>query len=257
MQPKIVYSRFPRSWDLSANFLAAFIIFLGTGIGLFAGWLDLPVAVFVFVLTGWIVSLCLHEGAHAFAAYWGGDRSVAAKGYLSLEPLTYTQPFLSFVLPLLYLILGGIGLPGGAVSIDHSVLKSKRWQAFVSAAGPLANLVFLIILTIPFLLGLPDDGSRFWQAVALLGALQASAVVLNLLPVPGLDGFGILRPYLPRDMQMQANQIAPMLSVLLLMMFISHSANKALWSAVYELTDFFAVDRFLIFEGWKSFRFWM
>ncbi|MEF0941657.1 hypothetical protein [Rhizobium sp. BR 362] len=96
---------------------------------------DLPVAVFVFVLTGWIVSLCLHEGAHALSAYWGGDRSVAAKGYLSPELLAYTQPLLSFALPLLYLLLGRIGLPGGAVSIDHGVsvgglsyLLPDHWQ---------------------------------------------------------------------------------------------------------------------------------
>ncbi|MEF0941656.1 hypothetical protein [Rhizobium sp. BR 362] len=116
--------------------------------------------------------------------------------------------------------------------------------------------MFLLILSIPLLFGLADNDSRFWQTVALLVALQASAVDLNLLPIPGLDGFGILQPYLPRDMQMQANQITPMLSILLLMMITSHSVSKALWSAVYELTDFFAFDRFLIYEGLKFFRFW-
>src|SRR3569833_1722168 len=69
---------------------------------------------FVFVVTGWIVSLCLHEFGHAYFAYQSSDRSEASKGYLTLNPLKYTDVALSFVLPVLFLLLGGIGLLGGA-----------------------------------------------------------------------------------------------------------------------------------------------
>ena len=76
--------------------------------------------VFLFVAAGWIVSLCLHEYAHALVAYKGGDHDVAHRGYLTLNPMKYTHPLLSFVLPVVFLLLGGIGLPGGAVWVDHA-----------------------------------------------------------------------------------------------------------------------------------------
>ena len=91
---------------------------------------------FILVVVGWIFSLCLHEWAHARMAYEGGDTSVVEKGYLSFNPLKYMDPIFSIVLPLAFLVMGGIGLPGGAVYIDQSRLKSKQWSTWVSLAGP-------------------------------------------------------------------------------------------------------------------------
>ena len=70
---------------------------------------------FAIVLVGWVFSLCLHEFSHALVAYYGGDTTVREKGYLTFNPLKYTHPVYSIVLPLLFLVMGGIGLPGGAV----------------------------------------------------------------------------------------------------------------------------------------------
>jgi Zn-dependent protease len=63
---------------------------------------------FLVVLVGWIFSLCLHEFSHALVAYYGGDTSVRDKGYLTFNPLKYTHPLYSIVLPLLFLVMGGI-----------------------------------------------------------------------------------------------------------------------------------------------------
>src|SRR5512139_4306787 len=73
--------------------------------------------VFIFVIAGWIVSLCLHEFGHAFTAWRFGDHDVAVRGYLTLNPFKYSSPLLSIGLPLLFIALGGIGLPGGAVYV--------------------------------------------------------------------------------------------------------------------------------------------
>ncbi len=73
---------------------------------------------FFIVLIGWIFSLCLHEFSHAIVAYNGGDYTVREKGYLSFNPLKYTHPIFSIVMPIIFLLLGGIGLPGGAVYIE-------------------------------------------------------------------------------------------------------------------------------------------
>ena len=97
------------------------------------------VLTFVVVLIGWIFSLCLHEFSHALVAYLGGDTTVKDKGYLTFNPLKYTHPVYSLLLPLLFLVLGGIGLPGGAVYIETWRLRSRTWMSAVSLAGPTAK----------------------------------------------------------------------------------------------------------------------
>ncbi len=83
---------------------------------------------------GWIFSLGLHEFAHALVAYWGEDKTVKDKGYLTFNLFKYTQPGLSIILPLVFILIGGMGLPGGAVYINRSLLKSLVWYSFVSVA---------------------------------------------------------------------------------------------------------------------------
>ena len=99
---------------------------------------------FIIVIIGWIFSLCLHEFSHALVAYYGGDTSVREKGYLTFNPLKYTHPVYSILLPMVFLLLGGIGLPGGAVYIERWRLRSKGWESAVSLAGPAANLLLAL-----------------------------------------------------------------------------------------------------------------
>ena len=154
---------------------------------------------FLLVMAGWGVTLCLHEFGHAIVAYRGGDREVYFKGYLTLDPRRYTDPVLSLVVPLVFLVIGGIPLPGGAVWINHYALKSKRVESLVSLAGPLSNLLvgFLLIVSVNAF------EPTLWLATALsfLALLQVFAFVLNILPIPGLDGWGAIEPYLSPEAQ--------------------------------------------------------
>ena len=79
------------------------------------------IGVFIFVLAGWVVTLFLHEFAHAFTAWRYGDHDVPVRGYLTLNPLKYSNPLLSIGLPVLFLAIGGIGLHGGAVFTGDGV----------------------------------------------------------------------------------------------------------------------------------------
>ncbi len=161
------------------------------------------------VLIAWIFSVCLHEFAHAVVAFWGGDRSVRERGYLSFNPLLYVHPVTSILLPCIFLLLGGIPLPGGAVSINRSMLKSSLWEAAVSAAGPLSNflLFVLIALVIHPTIGLVDAGdpdAPMWaRLLGVLAVLQVFAVFLNLIPVPPLDGFGIIEAFMDDETRMR------------------------------------------------------
>jgi Zn-dependent protease len=150
--------------------------------------------VVLIVLGGWATSLCLHEFGHAITAYRGGDGSVRSKGYLTLDPRHYTDPVLSIVLPLIFVALGGIPLPGGAVWINRHALRSRRTESMVSLAGPLTNLVLgLLISTAVAMVPMPIGLS---SGLSYLAFLQVIAFVLNILPIPGLDGYGAIEPWL-------------------------------------------------------------
>src|SRR5664279_2990917 len=125
---------------------------------------------FIVVLVGWIISLTLHEFSHAMVAYLGGDYTVKDKGYLTFNPLKYTHPVYSLLLPLVFLLLGGIGLPGGAVYIETWRLRSKAWVSAVSLAGPTSNLFLAIVLGL-FLHFAPVSQEGIWPALSFLGLL--------------------------------------------------------------------------------------
>src|SRR5512141_1361488 len=141
---------------------------------------------FTIVFFGWIFSLTLHEFSHALVAYRGGDFTVREKGYLTFNPLKYTHPVYSILLPLLFLVMGGIGLPGGAVYIETWRLRSRGWISAVSLAGPFANLLLAIVLGIVLRFA-PPNASGIWPGLAFLAFLQVSALVLNLIPLPPFD----------------------------------------------------------------------
>lgn len=212
---------------------------------------------FVFVVSGWIVSLCLHEFGHAFLAYRSGDRGVAAAGYLTLNPLKYTDMALSFVLPVLFLLLGGIGLPGGAVYINRGAIRGRFRHSLISAAGPIANILFAVVLGVVlsnFAKG--PTHLLFWSGVAFLGFLQVTAALLNLLPVPGLDGFGIWEPYLPRPWVAQAGKVGGYAFFGLLALLWIPPVNHRFFDLVYHLTGWFGIDSYAASAGHILFQFW-
>ncbi|HKV86108.1 MAG TPA: site-2 protease family protein [Ktedonobacterales bacterium] len=157
-----------------------------------------------FIVTGWVFSLCLHEFAHAATAYLGGDTSDSTISYLSFNPLKYVHPVLSLVMPVIFILLGFIPLPGGAVYLRRDLVRSKGWQSAISAAGPAMNLLVLLALAAPFAVANPlfvYQHNNLTTGIATLAFFQAAAVVLNLIPIPGLDGYGILEPWLPYDIR--------------------------------------------------------
>jgi Zn-dependent protease len=179
------------------------------------------------VLAGWGVSLCLHEFGHAIVAYRGGDYSVRAKGYLTLDIRRYTDPVLSIVLPLVWLVIGGIPLPGGAVWINHHALRSRKVETMVSLAGPLFNLVVGVVLTqLVRLIPLTEGSIPLVGALSFLALLQILAFILNILPIPGLDGWGAIEPYLSPEARRFGDMVRPWgMWVLFLLLFLVPSVN--------------------------------
>jgi Zn-dependent protease len=229
------------------------------GAGLWSGaapGLTLPLTM-LFVLGGWVTSLCIHEFGHAFIAYLGGDRGVAAAGYLSLNPLKYLHPLLSIGLPVLFLLLGGIGIPGGAVYLNEQAIRNNRWRSLASAAGPLSNLLFAILIGWPFVVfqgGPLFANEPFWAALAFLVFVELSAVVLNLIPIPPFDGFGIIAPWLSIELRILANRLGMLpLLVLFFLLWQGGPASATFWNVVYGLSSSMNIPRELVDLGHQQF----
>ncbi len=211
---------------------------------------------FLVVLIGWIFSLCLHEFSHALVAYYGGDTTVKDKGYLTFNPLKYTHPVFSLLLPLLFLMMGGIGLPGGAVYIERWRLRGPLWETAVSLAGPFANAVLALILGVVLQVA-PVTASGIWPGVAFLAFLQISALVLNLIPLPPFDGFGAIEPYIPMAIREKLAQMRGMLSwVVILLFFGFPSFARSFWSFVSLLAELAGIPLELAGVGLDQFMFW-
>jgi Zn-dependent protease len=217
----------------------------------------LSLITFAIVLIGWIFSLCLHEFSHALVAYYGGDRTVKEKGYLTFNPLKYTHPLLSIVFPIVFLLLGGIGLPGGAVYIETWRLKNARWQSAVSLAGPLSNLVFALLLTqfINFFgFILPEI---IIPGLAFLALLQVSAVVFNMIPMPPLDGYGIFEPHLDPDLRAKMNAFGQFsFFILFFLIWYVPFIGDALWTFIGFLAEIMGIPLGYAGLGYDAFTFW-
>ncbi len=239
----------------SLNFLLLLLVFAGLGAALWHGLVGGRFPVFVFVIAGWVVSLCLHEFGHAAIAYFGGDRAIARTGYLDLDPVRYTDPVLSLVLPIAYILLGGFGLPGGAVYINVGRLRSRAWAAAMSAAGPAMNGMFLLALAALYRALATDGGTVDLAAgVGVLALFQATAIILNLLPFPGLDGFGILAPFLSRRAAARAEGIGGAAFLVLFLLLWLTSAGSLLIRAGADVTSVLGIDTQAVAIGFSMLK---
>jgi Zn-dependent protease len=211
---------------------------------------------FLVVIIGWIFSLCLHEFSHALVAYYGGDITVKDKGYLTFNPLKYTHPVYSLLLPMVFLLMGGIGLPGGAVYIEKWRLRDRRWETAVSLAGPFSNALLALILGLILQLA-PVSASGMWPGIAFLAFLQISAVVLNLIPLPPFDGFGAIEPHLSIDIRMKLAQTQGMLSwIVLILLWQVPFIGNMFWGLVGLLARLAGIPLQLAGLGLDQFMFW-
>ncbi len=247
-----------------AAVVGGFLTTLDSGAAIDAGSLLL-------IIGGWGVSLCLHEFSHAIVAYRGGDWAVRDKGYLTLDIRRYTDPVFSIVLPLVFLLFGGIPLPGGAVWVDHRLLRSRRVESAVSVAGPLSNLVIGVILVqiirlIP-LNGIPVFGGAGLELVdgrdmlaaglSYLAFLQVLAFFINILPIPGLDGWGTIEPWLSPEARRFGAMVRPWAPIVLFVLLIGvptvrngvFDVTNAIFSGVGGNTDLYQI-------GSSNFLFW-
>jgi Zn-dependent protease len=207
------------------------------------------------ILGGWGASLTLHEFSHAIVAYRGGDYAVRNKGYLTLDIRRYTDPVFSLVLPLLLLAFGGIPLPGGAVWINHHALRSRRVESLVSLVGPLSNLVIGAVLAI--VIRLTVTSFNLAAGLSYLALLQILAFLLNILPIPGLDGWGAIEPWLSQEAKRFGAMVRPWAPLVLFVLLIGvSSVNELFFNITDHIFGWFGGDSLLASFGQNNFLFW-
>ncbi len=214
---------------------------------------------FIIVTVLWVFSVCIHEFGHAIVAYWGGDYTVKDKGYLTLNPIHYTDPVGSILLPVIFMAMGGIGLPGGAVYIERHLLRSKLWETGMSLAGPAMNYLMIIVISLCFKFGLVPTEPTHLASISLgfVLQLQIMAVLFNLIPIPPLDGFQAIAPWMPEDARARFYEFSKYSLILIYLVFwLIPPVNYLFFTIVHLISDLLGVPSELGWYGYDAFRFW-
>lgn len=153
-----------------------------------------------------IVGLCVHESAHALAAWALGDKTARSRGRVSLNPLAHIDPFGTVLLPLIMIVLGGpVFAFAKPVPVYLGNLKHpKRDEVIVSLAGPVSNIVLAVAfaLLLHGVAGLsftPGTAQALYAAATFLQLAvlcNLSLAFFNLIPLPPLDGSSLVVPFL-------------------------------------------------------------
>lgn len=133
-------------------------------------------------------SICVHEFAHAYTAVRYGDRT--PERHLTLNPLVQMGAF-SLIMLLLF------GIAWGAVPVDPKGTGSGRKDAMISFAGPLANLILCAVFALLFVLFRTFWTADIAQLMAYGSLVNGALFCFNMVPLPPLDGFGVVRALIP------------------------------------------------------------
>ncbi|MFH0834149.1 MAG: site-2 protease family protein [Patescibacteria group bacterium] len=166
--------------------------------------LNLPIFEMLSWVIGFLVALTFHEMAHAAAADYLGDPTAKWAGRISLNPLKHLDPFGTIML-----LFAGFGW-GKPVPINPANFANpKTGEILTSLAGPLANFVVALALAIPH--NLLEPGSIAFLFVQNVMFVNIVIMVFNLLPIPPLDGGGVVVNFLPARLGEKYRRNGPIL----------------------------------------------
>lgn len=199
-----------------------------------------------------VFAITLHEAAHGYVAKRLGDLTAYAEGRVSLNPLRHIDPVGTVAVPLILLVvsklLGGGILFGWAkpVPVNFANLRRpKQDMLWVAAAGPGANLLMAVAWAIVMKSGILASGSAYALPLALMGAagvfVNLILFVLNLLPLPPLDGGRILVSLLPHRLARMVARIEPYGILILLALLFTGVLGAILWPAIRFMLTLIAV----------------
>jgi Zn-dependent proteases len=184
-----------------------------------------------------LFAITIHEVAHGWMAKQLGDPTAFMLGRLTVNPIKHIDPLGTLLVPLATLMLGGV-LFGWAKPVpitQRNLRRPRRDMAIVALAGPGANLVMAMLWGLVIYLGLSLMESTAWVGLPLayMGAagvlINSVLLVLNLLPLPPLDGGRVLENLLPPRMSAHYSQLEPYGLILLLALLLTGVLGKILF----------------------------
>ena len=194
-----------------------------------------------------LFAITLHEAAHGYVARHFGDMTAYREGRISLNPIRHIDPIGTIALPLLTLALGGI-LFGWAkpVPVNFGALRHpKKDMLWVALAGPASNLLMAMGWAIFYKVALLNPDSYFAEALLQMAAvgikINAVLLVLNLLPLPPLDGGRVAVSLLPNRQAFQLAKLEPYGMFILIFLAISPVLGWILGplvNSVYQIISF-------------------
>lgn len=182
-----------------------------------------------------IFSICCHEYCHARAALWQGDDTAKLLGHLTLNPMK--QMGWRSLLMMLF-----IGFAFGQVPVNRARLRRPYGEAIVSFAGPFANLVLFFLFSVGLALATIFENEPAGQICQIGGLLNSVLFMLNMVPVPPLDGFGILIAFFPEIRHRRSSEFINGATLLIVMVLFMSS--RYLFMAGQFLTTVVAVFSF-------------
>lgn len=189
-----------------------------------------------------IFAITVHEAAHGYAAKYFGDMTAHQEGRISLNPIKHIDLFGTIILPALTVALGGV-LFGWAkpVPVNFSRLRNpKKDMLWVAAAGPASNLVMAIlwVLVIKFANVAPLIFVEPLMLMAEAGIIiNVILMVLNLLPLPPLDGGRIAVSLLPTGLAQSFSKLERYGFIILIVLLLTGVLGKILTPLVSGVTN--------------------
>lgn len=196
-----------------------------------------------------VFAITLHEAAHGYVAKRFGDLTAYAAGRVSLNPLRHIDPVGTVALPLALLALSKLLGSGGIlfgwakpVPVNFTNLRHpKRDMLWVAAAGPASNLLMAFIWAALLKVALVMPENAFALPLALMGAagvfVNVIFMVLNLLPLPPLDGGRILVSLLPSRIAYNVARVEPYGFIVIILLLAVGVLGAIMWPPIRLSVD--------------------
>lgn len=181
---------------------------------------------FIFFIISLLISLTVHELAHAYTSFKLGDSTAKIDGRISLNPLHHIDPY-----GFLAILIVGFGWAKPVMMNPYNFKNYRDGIFFTALAGPVSNIVMAVIGMLIFNIRLPYIAQEFLSVFININIILAS---FNILPIPPLDGYKVFSRVLSNKLYYQAEFYERKYGFIILMVFLISGLLRTIWFPVYS-----------------------